>query len=427
VTEGEEMFELAERLWPIGRSLSGEGVRETLRVIRERLPGLEIQELHSGERFSDWTIPLEWNVKAASLVDEDGNVVCDYAENNLHLVGYSVPVSGQFTLDELKSHLFSLPHQPTAIPYVTSYYSPNWGFCLSHNVRKKLRPGKYTVSIDTTLEPGCLNFGELVVQGRSKREVLFSTYICHPSMANNELSGPVLATALASFVSRLDGHYTYRFLFLPETIGAISYIAKNLPKLKQNLQAGFVLSCVGDDRAYSYVPSRSGNTVADKAALKVLRREKIEFKAFSWKDRGSDERQYCAPGVDLPVCSVMRSKYGEYPEYHTSLDQLGTVVSAIGLQGSFDFYVALIAELEMSRYPRITTLGEPQLGPRGLYPNTSTKPIKGAYSDFRAMVDVISFLDGTLTMEEVAEESRTTMEFVAQVCEILSREGLIAY
>ena len=424
MTEGEEMFELAQRLWPIGRSLSGEGVRETFQVIGEKLPGLRIEELHSGDKFSDWTIPPEWNVRAARLVDEEGNGICDYAENNLHLVGYSVPASGQFTLDELQSHLFSLPDQPTAIPFVTSYYSPNWGFCLSHNVRKNLRPGQYTVSIDTTLEPGCLNYGELVVPGRSKREILFSTYICHPSMANNELSGPVLATALAQFVSQLDSHYTYRFLFLPETIGSISYIAKNIQKLKRNLQAGFVLTCVGDDRSYSYVPSRSGTTVADRVALKVLQSEDIQFKSFTWKDRGSDERQYCAPGVDLPVCSVMRTKYGEYPEYHTSLDKLGTVVTPKGLQGSFEFYVALITELEGLRYPRVSTLGEPQLGPRGLYPNVS---IKGVYSDTRAMVDVISFLDGTLSMEEVADKSGTTTDFVDEVCEILSKDGLVDF
>lgn len=424
MTAGEEMFELAERLWPFGRSLSGEGVRETLQVIGEKLPGLRIEELHSGDKFSDWTIPPEWNVRAARLVDEDGNIICDYADNNLHLVGYSVPASGQFTLDEMQSHLFSLPDQPTAIPYVTSYYSPNWGFCLPHNVRKNLRPGKYTVSIDTTLEPGCLNFGELVLEGSSKREVLFSTYICHPSMANNELSGPVLATAIAQFVSQLDSHYTYRFLFLPETIGSIAYISKNLPTLRQNLQAGYVLTCVGDDRAYSYLPSRSGKTVADRVALKVLQRKNIKFKEFTWEDRGSDERQYCAPGVDLPVCSVMRTKYGEYPEYHTSLDRLGTVVTPKGLQGSFEFYVALVTEIETLRYPRVTSLGEPHLGPRGLYPNIS---VKGAYSDVREMIDVISFLDGTLSMDEVAEKSGTTGDVVAEVCRVLSREGLVDF
>ena len=241
-------------------------------------------------------------------------------------------------------------------------------------------------------------------------------------MANNELSGPVLATQLAKFVSSFKPHYTYRFLFIPETIGSIAYISENFKRLKSSVLAGYVLTCVGDERMFSFLPSRHGSSVADKEALRVLEESGISYKRYSWNDRGSDERQYCAPGVDLPVCSVMRSKYGEYPEYHTSLDQLGTVVTAKGLQGSFDFYKLLILNFEKNRFPMIKTLGEPQLGKRNLYPNTS---IKGVYGDVKLMMNVISFLDGSNSMEDLATKANVTLDFVEELCRVLEKEGLV--
>jgi aminopeptidase-like protein len=422
VTSGNDMFKLAEKLWPIGRSLSGEGVRQTLDIIQEQLPQLKVGQYSSGDSYSDWTIPKEWNVKEAYIIDPTGQRICDYSVNNLHLVGYSVPVDKDFTLEDLEPHLFSLPDQPTAIPYVTSYYQENWGFCITQEERSRLTKGIYRVVIDTTLKLGELNYGELNIEGVSKREILFSTYICHPSMANNELSGPVLATELAKFISTFKPYYSYKFLFIPETIGSIAYISKNLESLKRQILAGYVLTCVGDERIFSYLPSRHGSTIADREAIKVLNESGIKFKMYSWRDRGSDERQYCAPGVDLPVCSVMRSKYGEYPEYHTSLDDLGSVVTAKGLQGSFDFYKSLIINFEKQRFPKIKTLGEPQLGKRNLYPNTS---IKGVYANTRAMMDTISFFDGTNSISDVAKKVDMADEYVENLCTMLEREGLV--
>jgi aminopeptidase-like protein len=423
MTAGEYMFKLAEELWPIGRSLSGPGVRETLEILKREVPELEIKEFRSGDLVFDWEIPNEWTPVSATLTDPSGRVICDYSENNLRLLGYSIPISGEFSLEELQSHLFSLKDQPHAIPYVTSYYRENWGFCLTQIEREQLVPGNYKVDIKTTLKPGVLNYGEIVIPGKSKREVFFSTYVCHPSMANNELSGPVLAVQLASFVKELNPNLTYKFLFIPETIGSIAYIANNLPHLKENLLAGFVLTCVGDDRSYSYLPSRLGGTVADRVALETFESLDLPYVRYTWKDRGSDERQYCAPGIDLPVCSVMRTKYGDFPEYHTSLDRLGTVVTPSGLQGIFNYYSAVVQKLEAHRYPKVNTLGEPQLGKRGLYPTIS---IKGAYADVIPMKNVISELDGNHSLEEIAERTGLSLEKVTEISDTLIEKGLVS-
>lgn len=422
--QGENMMRLAEQLWPIGRSLSGQGVRDTLELLAKQLPNIDMKYFKSGEKVSDWVIPKEWNVSQAYIVDPDGRKMCDYSLNNLHLMGYSIPVNEKLSLEDLQPHLFSLEDQPDAIPYVTSYYKENWGFCLRHDERKNLKEGLYQVLIESSLDDGQLDYAELVIKGKSTREILFSTYICHPSMANNELSGPVLAAELAKSILPINNFYSYRFLFIPETIGSIAYISKNIGSLRENLLAGFVLTCVGDDRTFSYVPSRMGNTVADKVALEVIRSQNLSYQHYSWKDRGSDERQFSAPGVDLPVCSVMRSKYGEYAEYHTSLDTLGEVVTKQGLQGSFDFYSQLIFQLEGLRFPKISTLGEPQLGKRGLYPNTS---IKGAYEDVSMMMDVISYMDGKTSTYEIASLVGASLESVEKITQNLERERLVTF
>ena len=399
---GDNMYRLAEELWPIGRSLSGPGVRETLMILKRELGNLELLHFRSGTKVFDWVVPNEWKVNSAKLIGPLGQTICDYAINNLCLVGQSIPVVGKFTLEALEPHLFSLPEQEDAVPYVTSYYEDNWGFCLRHVDRMNLASGTYNVEIDTEIGPGKLDYGELVIPGKSKREIFFSTYICHPSMANNELSGPVLAVQLAKHLQKMNNFYTYRFIFIPETIGSIAYMAANLSHMKKNMLAGFVLTCVGDERAYSYIPSRKGGTIADLAALSTFQELGISPILYGWQDRGSDERQYCSPGADLPVCSVTRSKYGTYPEYHTSLDALGEVVTIDGLQGSFDFYLALISKLDTQRFPRMTVVGEPQLGKRGLYPNTS---IKDAYADVRSVMDFISMLDGTIETEDAIKKS----------------------
>jgi aminopeptidase-like protein len=367
----EKMYDLIKELFPINRSLSGEGVRETLRILKREIPELQIHSIKSGTQVFDWEVPDEWNCKEAYIITPDGQKICDYNKNNLHLVQYSTPFEGDIELSELQKHLYSLPNLPEAIPYVTSYYNKKWGFCISEEERKKLKPGTYKVVIKSELKKGVLNYADLIIPGKSKKEIMFSTYICHPSMANNELSGPVLAIYLAKYIKTLDNYYTYRFVFAPETIGSLIYMSDKLDELKKNVKAGFILTCVGDNMNYSYLPSRYGDTLADKVALNVLTNEIKTFKKYTFLDRGSDERQYCAPGIDLPFCSIMRTKYGQYKEYHTSLDDLN-FISPEGLGGSYNIYTKIIAILENNFYYKAQVLGEPQLGKRGLYPQECT-------------------------------------------------------
>lgn len=304
---GEYMYQLLKELFPICRSITGEGVRETLRIIQKHIP-IKIHGIPSGTKVFDWEVPKEWNIKDAYIMDEEGNKIVDFKKNNLHVVGYSIPVDKTVNLEELESHLYSIEDQPEAIPYITSYYKERWGFCISHNQRKKLKDGNYRVYIDSSLKDGYLNYAELIIPGRTSKEIFLSTYICHPSMANNELSGPVLLTYLAKWIMSEPRKFSYRLVFIPETIGSITYLSQNYKEMKENIIAGYNLTCVGDNRAYSFMPSRYGNTYADKVALNVLRYSQPDFIQYSYLQRGSDERQYCSPGIDLPVASIMRTK-----------------------------------------------------------------------------------------------------------------------
>src|ERR1039457_844964 len=309
---GSDMHHLAQRLWPITRSITGPGVRDTLAIIKEYIPDLSIKSVPSGTQCFDWVVPEEWAIFDAFIEDERGNRILEYSKNNLHVVGYSTPVDQWVDLEQLQLHLHSLPSQPTAIPYVTSYYERGWGFCLADEQRRSWKEGQYRAVIRSTLHPGVLNYGELIIMGKTDQEVLLSTYLCHPSTAN-ELSGPVVTTELARLLSAADARkYTYRILFVPETIGSIVYLSTNLARMKERTIAGYVITCVGDERTYSYLPSRHGNTLADSVAKHVLHHLSGSYQAYSFLDRGSDERQYCSPGVDLPVASVMRSKYDTY-------------------------------------------------------------------------------------------------------------------
>lgn len=396
------MYALARELFPICRSITGDGLRATLHILKRELPALEIVEVPSGTRCFDWTVPPEWNIRAAHIIDPSGRKVVDFADNNLHVVGYSEPVDREMSREQLDAHLHSLPEMPTAIPYVTSYYKRRWGFCLSHNQRMALGPGNYRVKIDATLESGHLSYGELRLPGATEHEVLLSTYVCHPSMANNEISGPVVTTALAQWLAALsDRRLSYRILFIPETIGSIVYLSRHLAEMKRNTIAGYVITCVGDDRGYSYLPSRAGDTLADRMARHVLKHVAPDYRTYSFAyHRGSDERQYCAPGVDLPVATIARSLYAQYPEYHTSADDL-SVISPTGLEGSFGVLQRCLGALEADSCPKANFLCEPHLGPRGLYPST------GGMTEYALnhwdVQNIIAYADGTRSLFELAE------------------------
>ncbi|WP_224752611.1 DUF4910 domain-containing protein [Metabacillus arenae] len=392
------MHQLMKKLYPICRSITGDGVRETLRIIQEVIP-LKINEVPSGTKVFDWEIPKEWNIRDAYILDEDGNRVVDFKKNNLHVISYSIPVDKVVTLEELQNHLYSLEDQPDAIPYITSYYKERWGFCISHNQRKKLKEGKYRVYIDSELKEGSLTYGELIIPGECEEEIFLSTYVCHPSMANNELSGPVLTTYLAKWIISRPRKYTLRIIFIPETIGSITYLSRNLAEMKKNIIAGYNISCVGDERGYSYLSSRDGNTLADRVAINILTFNKLDFITYSFLERGSDERQYCSPGIDLPVASIMRSKFGEYPEYHTSLDNL-ELVTAAGLQGSLDIYKQCIELIERNETYKVNCFGEPQLGKRGLYPTLSTKESGRIVRD---MMNFLAYADGEKDLVEISQ------------------------
>lgn len=420
---GKWCFALAKELWPINRSLTGEGVRTTLARLKEELPNLVVHEVPSGTSAFDWIVPDEWTIRDAYIEDQAGNRIVDFREHNLHVLGYSEPVDKWLDLKDLQSHLYSQPDQPEAIPYITSYYKRRWGFCLSEQQRLSLPDGKYRAVIDSDLKPGVLNYGELLIQGETEEEIFLSTYVCHPSMANNELSGPVVTTAVAKWLSAQPAlKYSYRIVLIPETIGSVVYLSKNIPTLKSRTYAGYNISCIGDDRCYSFLPSRAGNTIADAVAQHVLKHIDPAFKRYTWLDRGSDERQYCAPGADLPVATIMRSKYGQYPEYHTSLDCLGTVVTAEGLAGGFGALRAALNILEKDFVPRVTTIGEPQLGKRGLYPDLSQK---GSGNSVRDMMNMISYCDGTRSLFEIAEVINVSFERLLDLSKPLVQEGLL--
>ena len=410
-------------LWSFPRSISGQGVRDTLSYLGSLLPALSVHSVPSGTPVGDWVVPPEWNIRDAYIMDAQGNRLVDFRESTLHVVSYSVPVRRTMTRQELDPYLHFLEDQPDAIPYVTSYYEPRWGFCLSRRQYERLGEGPFEVVIDSTLAPGSLEFADLLIPGTTEEEVLLSSYICHPAMANNELSGPVVLVALARWIQSLrQRRYSYRVYLGPETIGAITYLSLHAPQLKSRVAAGWVLTCMGDERSYSYLPSRRGNTLSDKASLLALQDLGIDFIQYEFLDRGSDERQWCWPTIDLPISSLMRSKYGTFPEYHTSLDDL-SFVTPNGLLGGLRLLARAVEVLETNFRPRATTLGEPQLGRRGLYPSLGAG-LGGPPP--RGLLDILTFADGQSDLIDIAEQVGRPWRDVVSTCAILEDLGLLA-
>jgi aminopeptidase-like protein len=398
------IIEFCEKLYRIYRSITGVGVKKSLQIIQTYIP-IEINSIKSGTKCFDWIVPPEWNVTEAFVVDLNTNrKVVDFSVHNLHLVGYSIPIDKIVSYKELVSHLYFLEDQPDAIPYVTSYYNRTWGFCLSYNSFIQLdQDANYHVIIKSSFnENGSLFYGELLIPGITKNEILLSTYICHPQMVNNELSGPAVLTFLTKHIlnNEKSNFYSYRIIFVPETIGSIAYISLNFDYLKKHVFGGFNITCVGDERAWGHIPSRFGNNISDRIARNVLKFNVPSFQQFSWLDRGSDERQYCAPGVDLPISSITRSKYGTYEEYHTSLDNF-ELVTEKGLNDSLELYIKCLDVFEKNCKPRINVFCEPQLGKRGLYPSVSTSK---SGIKVRNLMNVISFCDGENSLLDISEK-----------------------
>ena len=388
---GKRMYDLAERLFPICRSITGNGFRESLEIIREVLPEIQVTEVPSGTQVFDWTVPKEWNIRGGWIRRKSGETIVDFKNSNLHVMGYSLPVHATVSREELLEHVYTMPEQPEWIPYVTSYYKERWGFCMSEKQKQTLTDDEYEVLIDSTLEDGSLTYGELILPGETQDEILITTYLCHPSMANDELSGPCVQTELVNYLKSLPKRrYTYRLIWNPETIGSITYLSRNLETLQQYVKAGFVLSCVGDNRTYSIVSSKYADTLADRVLENVLKFHYPEYKHYSFLERGSDERQYGSAGVDLPVCGFCRSMYREYPEYHTSADNMD-LISPEGLQGAYEVMVKVVNALENNYVYQMQCKCEPQLGKRGLYPTISRK---GVYDAVRTMQHFTAYADG---------------------------------
>jgi len=405
IKENPSLYDFAKKIFYYPRSISGNGVRDTLKEIKQLVPELKVHEIKTGTKVFDWVIPNEWNVTDAFIICPDGKKICNFNENNLHLLNYSVPINAEISLEELDNHLYYLKDKPDAVPYVTSYYEDRWGFCLSYNERKKLKKGNYKVLIDSSKQSGSLSLGEVILKGKSTDEVFISTYTCHPSMGNNETSGITVATFLAKWIKEYfpERKYTYRIVFAPETIGALTYlnIKKNLSLLKENVKFAFNINCVGDNNSYSYLPSRDGNLEIDRVSRHVFRNLNLKFKEFNFfRDRGSDECQYSSPEVNLPMVSLMRTKYAEYDEYHTSLDNLD-FISQEGLEGGLEIHKKCIEILEKNCYFKTDFIGEPFFSKYNLRSTLSAN--EKDMDNILKFSTIVNCADGMHSLLEVAD------------------------
>lgn len=434
----QHLIDLGLKLFPINRSITGKGTLKTLEILKKKINLIKIKSFPSRKKVFDWKIPDEWNVNDAYIKDKFGKKIVNLANNNLHLISYSKPFKGFLKKKKLLNKLYSLKSLPNAIPYKTSYYKKDWGFCVS-NIQKTYIKKKYNLNdkfkvyIDSSFKKkGKLHYGEVYLPGVSKKEVLISTYICHPSMANNELSGPLLTTEIIKYFKKKKNKLSLRFLFIPETIGSIAYINKNLKRLKKKIIGGLVLTCIGDENKFSYLSTKYQNTISDQAILETFKALKIKFKKFSFLERGSDERQYNSPGVDLNIASVMRSKYGTYKEYHTSLDNFNLVTKK-GLRKSFIVVKKILINLMKKKFKRkgrlqnkfnpiVTKICEPNLGKRNMYPLLGSR---GASGSVRNILNFLQYSDGTNNIKEISKFIKCNLSQTNKIKKTLLKEKLI--
>jgi aminopeptidase-like protein len=418
--EGAELYRIVSELYPICRSITGNGLRESLRLLQQHAP-LSLHEIPSGTKVFDWVVPPEWNIRDAYIKNSSGERMVDFRKSNLHVVNYSIPVRKKMTLSELRPHLFTLPESPDWIPYRTSYYKKSWGFCLSQRQSESLADDDYEVCIDSTLEPGHLTYGEFRIQGATDSEVLISSHCCHPSLCNDNLSGMAVAARLAHHLSGRSLRYSYRFVWIPGTIGSITWLALNEAHLAK-IKHGLVLSCVGDPGRFTYKRSRLGNAEIDRVAEHSLRHSGREFQLLDFSPHGYDERQYCSPGINLPVGCFMRTPNGGYPQYHTSADDLSLVKSS-SLAESLQQIMQLIATLEENKsYVNLNPKCEPQLGRRGLYHQVGGTRNAGGEE---AMLWVLNFSDGEHSLLDIATRSGLPLAALSAAADQLKNGGLL--
>ena len=415
-------------LFPICRSITGKGTLKTLKLIKKEFKDLKIKKIKSGEKVFDWAIPPEWNIKEAYILDKNGVKIVDFKNNNLHIIGYSIKVNRIIKKKDLIKNLFYLKAQPEAIPYITSYYKKRWGFCLTYNQFKEINikysdEDAFKVVINSNLNNnGSLNYGELIIKGKSRKEILISTYICHPSMANNELSGPIVSMSLINYFIGKKLNKTLRFIFIPETIGSIAYLSRNLKYLKRYVIGGYNLSCIGDERKHSCMLSKNENSPSDEALLLSYKKMNIRnYKIYPFLNRGSDERQYNSPGIDLGITSIFRSKYTEYPEYHTSLDNFD-VVTLKGLTGGYNVAKNSIKIIQNNTYPISKILCEPQMGKRGLYPTLS---VKSKRKETKKFMDFLQYSDGFNSLNKISKLINLDIKSTKKIYKVLSKKNLL--
>jgi aminopeptidase-like protein len=418
---GKEMYDLIKELYPICRSITGNGVRETHKIIENHIH-ISTYEIPTGMNVFDWTIPKEWNIQDAYIKDSSGKKIIDFKKSNLHVVNYSVPIKKKISFSELKNHLHTLPEQSDVIPYLTSYYSEYWGFCLTHNQFLKLTDDEYEVVIDSSLIDGHLTYSEYYIEGKIKDEILITCYTCHPSLCNDNLSGVVLTTFLAKYLNNLSLNYSYRFLFIPESIGAIAWLSineKNLSKIKH----GLVVTCVGDSGDLTYKKSRRGNAEIDLAAINVLQNSHAKFNIVDFFPSGSDERQFCSPGLNLPVGSLMRTMYDKFKEYHTSADNLDFVDTNY-LADSFTKYLEIFFILENNeKFINQNPKCEPQLSKRGLYAKIGGQKLENSQN--LALKWVLNMSDGNSSLLDISNKSGLDFCTIINAANLLFENNLL--